>query len=243
VPDEPVTVIISKNGWVRSRQGHGIDPAGITYKTGDFPWLVAEARTVWPLILIDSNGRSYSVKVSDLPGGRGDGAPLNTMIDLQDGGKLAQALTAPPEAKYLVAGTQGYGFVASVADMVSRNKAGKAFLSLEKSEAPLPPTPAIGDSVAVLTRAGRLLIFALAELKEMGKGKGLMLIDLVKNDEVVGVVANSGRTLLIAGSGRGGKATQQALDARAQAGYKAARARRGQEVPLKFKPLSLQLAS
>jgi topoisomerase-4 subunit A len=98
VPDEPVTVIISKNGWVRSRQGHGIDPASITYKTGDFPWLVAETRTVWPLIVIDGNGRSYSVKVSDLPGGRGDGAPLNTMIDFQEGGKLAQALTAAPEA-------------------------------------------------------------------------------------------------------------------------------------------------
>ncbi|MBI5789983.1 MAG: DNA topoisomerase IV subunit A [Rhodocyclales bacterium] len=243
VPDEPVTVIISKNGWVRSRQGHGIDPAGITYKTGDFPWLVAETRTVWPLIVIDSNGRSYSVKVSDLPGGRGDGAPLNTMIDLQEGGKIAQALTAPPESKYLVAGTLGYGFVASVADMVSRNKAGKAFLSLEKGEAPLAPAPAIGDSVAVLTRAGRLLVFPLAELKEMGKGKGLMLIDLVKNDEVVGVVASGGQALLIAGSGRGGKATQQTLDARAQTGYKAARARRGQEVPLKFKPLSLQLDS
>jgi topoisomerase-4 subunit A len=74
VPDEPVTVIVSKNGWVRSRQGHGIDPTGITYKTGDFPWLVAETRTVWPLIVIDSNGRSYSVRVSDLPGGRGDGS-------------------------------------------------------------------------------------------------------------------------------------------------------------------------
>ncbi len=127
-----MTVIISKNGWVRSRQGHGIDPAGITYKTGDFPWLVAETRTVWPLIVIDSNGRSYSVRVSDLPGGRGDGAPLNTMIDFQDGGKLAQALTAAPESKYLVAGSGGYGFITSVADMMSRNKAGKTFLSLDK---------------------------------------------------------------------------------------------------------------
>ncbi|WP_294988216.1 DNA topoisomerase IV subunit A [Sulfuritalea sp.] len=243
VPDEPVTVIISKNGWVRSRQGHGIDPASITYKTGDFPWLVAEARTVWPLIVIDSNGRSYSVKISDLPGGRGDGAPLNTMIDLQEGGKLAQVLTAAPDSKYLVAGTQGYGFVATVGDMVSRNKAGKAFLSLEKSEAPLPPAAVIGASVAVLTRAGRLLIFALAELKEMGKGKGLMLIDLVKDDEVVGVVVSNGQALSIGGSGRGGKPAQQALDARSQAGYRAARARRGQEISLKFKPLSLLLDS
>ncbi|MDK9705289.1 MAG: DNA topoisomerase IV subunit A, partial [Sulfuritalea sp.] len=243
VPDEPVTVIISKNGWVRSRQGHGIDPAGITYKTGDFPWMVAETRTVWPLIVIDGNGRSYSVKVSDLPGGRGDGAPLNTMIDFQEGSKLALAITAAPESKYLVAGSMGYGFVASVADMVARNKAGKAFLTLDKGEKPLPPAPLAGDSVAVLTQGGRLLIFPLAELKEMAKGKGLMLIDLVKSDEVVGIAVSGGQALMIGGSGRGGKPVAQALDARAQAAFRGTRARRGQEIPFKLKPASLNLTS
>jgi topoisomerase-4 subunit A len=243
VPDEPVTVIISKNGWVRSRQGHGIDPASITYKTGDFPWLVAETRTVWPLIVIDGNGRSYSVKVSDLPGGRGDGAPLNTMIDFQEGGKLALALTAAPECKYLVAGSGGYGFVTSVADMIARNKAGKAFLTLDKGEKPLPPAPVAGDSVAVLTQGGRLLLFPLAELKEMAKGKGLMLIDLAKNDEVVGVAVCGGQTLLIGGSGRGGKPVQQPLDTRAQAAFRGARARRGQEIPFKLKPAMLLLTN
>jgi topoisomerase-4 subunit A len=241
VPDEPVTVIISKNGWVRSRQGHGIDPSGITYKTGDFPWLVAETRTIWPLIVIDGNGRSYSLRASDLPGGRGDGAPLNTMIDFQEGGKLAQVLTAAPETKYLVAGSNGYGFVASVADMVARNKAGKAFLTLDKGEKPLPPAPVVGDTVAVITQAGRLLIFPLAELKEMAKGKGLMLIDLGKNDEVVGVAVSGGQTLLIGGSGRGGKPVQQALDARNQAAFRGNRARRGQEITFKLKPSNLTL--
>ncbi len=241
-PDEPVTVIISKNGWVRSRQGHGIDPASITYKTGDFPWLVAETRTVWPLIVIDSNGRSYSVKVSDLPGGRGDGAPLNTMIDFQEGGKPALALTAAPDGKYLVAGSNGYGFVAAVADMAARNKAGKAFLALDKGEKPLPPAPVAGDAVAVLTERGRLLIFPLAELKEMAKGKGLMLIDLAKGDEVVGVAVTGGQALLIRGAGRGGKPIEQTLDARAQAVFRGVRARRGQEIPFKLKPASLDLA-
>ena len=242
VPDEPVTVIISKNGWVRSRQGHGIDPAGITYKTGDFPWLVAETRTVWPLIVIDSNGRSYSVKVSDLPGGRGDGAPLNTMIEFQEGGKLAQVLTTAPENKYLVASSAGYGFVASVADMIARNKAGKAFLTLEKGEKPLSPAPVVGDTAAVITQGGRLLLFPLTELKEMAKGKGLMLIDLAKNDEVVGVAVTGGETLLIGGSGRGGKPVQQLLDARTQAAFRGTRARRGLEIPFKLKPASLNLA-
>ena len=241
-PDEPVTVIISRNGWVRSRQGHGIDPASIGYKTGDFPWLVAETRTVWPLIVIDSNGRSYSLRVSDLPGGRGDGAPLNTMIDFQEGGKLAQVLTAAPESKYLVAGSGGYGFIASVADMMARNKAGKAFLSLDKGEKPLSPALVAGNSVAVLTQGGRLLLFPLAELKEMAKGKGLMLIDLTENDELVGVAVSGGETLLIGGSGRGGKLIQQPLDARAQATFRGARARRGQEISFKLKPATLEVS-
>jgi topoisomerase-4 subunit A len=242
-PDEPVTVIISKNGWVRSRQGHGIDPASITYKTGDFPWMVAETRTIWPLIVIDGNGRSYSVRVSDLPGGRGDGAPLNTMIDFQEGGKLALVLTAAPDSKYLVAGSNGYGFVASVADMIARNKAGKAFLALDKGEKPLPPAPVLGDTVAVLTQGGRLLLFPLADLKEMAKGKGLMLIDLGKGDEVVGVVASGGQALLISGGGRGGKLVQQSLDLRAQAGFRGTRARRGQEIPFKLKAAGLALTN
>jgi topoisomerase-4 subunit A len=243
VPDEPVTVIISKNGWVRSRQGHGIDPAGIAYKTGDFPWLVTETRTIWPLIVIDGNGRSYSLRVSDLPGGRGDGAPLNTMIDFPDGGKPVLALTAAPESKYLVAGSRGYGFVASIADMVSRNKAGKAFLALDKGEKPLPPALADGHTVAVLTQGGRLLLFPLTELKEMAKGKGLMLIDLAKNDEVVGIAVSDGQSLRIGGSGRGGKPVEQLLDKRLQADFQGNRARRGQEIPFKLKPVSLGLTS
>ena len=243
VPDEPVTVIVSRNGWVRTRQGHGIDPASITYKTGDFPWLVAESRTVWPLIVIDSHGRSYSVRVSDLPGGRGDGAPLNTMIDFQEAGKLAQALTASPESKYLVAGSGGYGFIACVADMAARNKAGKAFLSLEKGEHPLPPAPVLGDTTAVLTQGGRLLLFPLDELREMAKGKGLMLIDLTKNDEVVGIATLGHQTLLIEGQGRGGKPLIQSLDPRAQTDFRGSRARRGQDIPFRLKPLALSLTS
>jgi topoisomerase-4 subunit A len=241
VPDEPVTVIISKNGWVRSRQGHGVDPASIAYKTGDFPWLVTEARTIWPLIVIDSHGRSYSVRVSDLPGGRGDGAPLNTMIDFQEGGKLAQVLTAAPDSKYLVAGSGGYGFIASIGDMMARNKAGKAFLTLEKGEHPLPPAPLIGDTAAVITQAGRLLLFPLADLREMAKGKGLMLIDLIKTDQVVGVAVIGSQALEIEGSGRGGKPVRQTLDVRAQAEFRGARARRGQEISFRIKPMGLSV--
>ena len=101
VPDEPVTVIVSKNGWVRARQGHGIDASAIGYKTGDFGFAVIETRTVWPLIVIDTNGRAYTVKVAELPGGRGDGAPIATFAGFQDGAKLAQVVSDTPEASYV----------------------------------------------------------------------------------------------------------------------------------------------
>ncbi|MGE5468100.1 MAG: DNA topoisomerase IV subunit A, partial [Ignavibacteria bacterium] len=130
IPDEPVTVILSQNGWVRTRQGHGIDPNAIGYKTGDYAYLVAESRTIWPLVLLDTSGRAYSIRVADLPGGRGDGVPVTTLVEFQDGAKLAHALTDAPEAQYLFAGSGGYGFVATLADLVSRNRSGKAFMSL-----------------------------------------------------------------------------------------------------------------
>ncbi|MDD2948396.1 MAG: DNA gyrase C-terminal beta-propeller domain-containing protein, partial [Rugosibacter sp.] len=260
-PDEPVTVIISKNGWVRVRQGHDIDPTTLTYKAGDAAGWITPSRTIWPLILIDSNGRSYSLRVADLPGGRGDGTPLNTLIDFQEGGKLAQVISATPEAKYLVASSGGYGFIASIADMISRNKAGKAFLSLEKGERPLPPAkvgqkvgagdtathhstasstagPAAPLTVAALSESGRLLLFALRELKEMARGRGLMLLDLTKNDTLVGVAVIADAALRIQGIGRGGKATEVAVEPREQAAYTSSRARRGQEIPFKIKPIS-----
>ena len=240
VPDEPVTLIVSRNGWVRSRQGHGIDPDSIGYKSGDFPFFIAESRTVWPLVILDGNGRSYSVRAADLPGGRGDGVPLGTLIDFQDGGKLARALTAAPDTKYLVAGSGGCGFIVSVSDMVSRNKAGKAFLALEKGEHPLPPAKVspggTAPLVAALSRGGRLLVFALGELKEMAKGKGLTLIDLAGKDELIGVAVSDGEAVLIEGSGRGGKPARQRLTARDLAAQLGTRARRGHDLGLKMKP-------
>ena len=247
-PDEPVTVIVSKNGWVRTRQGHGIDPASIGYKTGDFPWFVAESRTVWPLVVIDSHGRSYSIKVAELPGGRGDGVPLNTLIDLQDGGKPLQLLTGAADEQYLIAGSGGYGFIASIGDMTSRNKAGKVFLTLEKGETPLMPAKVgAGDTasqplVAALSAAGRLLLFPLAELKAMAKGRGLLLMDLAKGDALIGVAVVADAPLLIFGAGRGGKESEQTLDVKAQATFRASRARRGQEIPFKLKPNGIRVA-
>ncbi|MDX9995490.1 MAG: DNA topoisomerase IV subunit A [Rhodocyclaceae bacterium] len=239
IPDEPVTVIVSKNGWVRTRQGHGIDPNSIGYKTGDFPYLVQESRTVWPLVIIDSNGRAYSVRVADLPGGRGDGAPLATLVDLQDGGKLAQALTDSPEAHYLFANSGGYGFIASIADLVSRNRAGKAFMSLDKGEKPLIPAKVgAGETVAAISASGRLLLFPLTELKTLAKGRGTIIQAIDAKDELTAVAVGV-RSFIVAGSGRGGKLAEWTLTGKDSDSFRSQRARKGQPIPPKLKPAAL----
>jgi topoisomerase-4 subunit A len=241
IPDEPVTVIVSRNGWVRARQGHGIDPASIAYKTGDFPWLVFEARTVWPLVMIDTAGRAYSVRVADLPGGRGDGAPLSTMIELQDGARLAQALCDAPEALYLFANSGGYGFVAQVADLVARPRAGKAFMSLDKGEKPLlPARVGSGDTVAAISQSARLLVFPLAELKQMAKGRGLIIQEIGPKDEMVAVAVGDGNSFTVGGIGRGGKASEWKVAGKELAAHRGARARKGQPIPPKLKPTILR---
>jgi topoisomerase-4 subunit A len=240
VPDEPVTVIVSKNGWVRARQGHGLDPAAISYKTGDFPWLVIEARTVWPLVMIDSAGRAYSVRVSELPGGRGDGAPLNTMIELQDGAKLAQALCEAPETQYLFANSGGYGFIAQVADLVSRQRAGKAFMTLAKGEKPLLPAKlGLGDSVAAVSQTGRLLVFPLSELKAMSKGRGLIVQEIGPKDEMVAVAVNDGKSVTVSGAGRAGKTSEWKAAGKELKTYVGARARKGTAIPARLKPAAV----
>ncbi len=243
IPDEPVTVIVSQNGWVRARQGHGLDPNTISYKAGDFPFLVAESRTIWPLVIIDTLGRAYSVRVADLPGGRGDGVPLTTLIEFQDGAKLAQALTDAPEAQYVFAGTGGYGFIAGIADLVSRQRAGKAFMSLDKGEKPIKPakvshggTP---TSLAAISQSGRLLVFPLEELKVMAKGRGLIIQDIGPKDELVAVAVGDGSAFTVRGAGRAGKATDWSVARKDLTTYRGSRARKGQAIPARLKPSGL----
>ncbi|MBI5784094.1 MAG: DNA topoisomerase IV subunit A [Rhodocyclales bacterium] len=239
IPDEPVTVIVSQNGWVRARQGHGIDPTTISYKAGDFPFLVAESRTIWPLVMVDTAGRAYSVRVADLPGGRGDGVPLTTLIEFQDGAKLAQALTDTPEAQYVFAGTGGYGFIAGIVDLVSRNRAGKAFMALDKGERPVKPAKVSGGgTLAAISQSGRLLVFPLDELKVMAKGRGLIIQDIGPKDELVGVAVGD-KSFTVSGAGRGGKASEWQVSGRELTGYRGSRAKKGQPIPARLKPAGI----
>ncbi len=236
VQDEPVTVILSKNGWVRRRDGHELDRTTITYKAGDYPFLVAETRTTWPLVVVDSNGRAYSLRVSDLPGGRGDGAPIATMIDLQAGARVAAALSDAPETPYLFANSGGYGFIARVSDLVTRQKAGKAFMSLEKDERVLHPAKATGSTIAAVSENGRLLLFAVEEMKSQSAGRGVVVMGLDDKESLVGVTVNDGSRVVVEGVGRGGKTVPCKVASKDMEKYRLHRARKGCLLPVKMKP-------
>jgi len=236
VIDEPVTVVISEKGWVRARTGHGHDPAGFAFKAGDGLYGTFECRTVDPLIVIGTNGRVYSVPVASLPGARGDGAPITTMIELESGTQPRHYLAGPAEQVVLLAQTGGFGLLAKLGDMVTRQKGGKGFLSLEDGEhllAPVQVQPA-HTQVACLAQGGRMLVFGLDELKlQSNGGRGLTLMDVdAQSDPLISVapVISAQSGVRVIGTTRGAKAKEEDVRNSAYQAHVGKRARKGKAV-------------
>ncbi|MBM3362993.1 MAG: DNA topoisomerase IV subunit A [Betaproteobacteria bacterium] len=242
VADEPVTVVVSSRGWVRARQGHGHDPAGFAFKAGDALYGTFECRTVDTLLAFGSNGRVYSLGVSMLPGARGDGQPVTSFIELEAGTQLVHYFAGAASSTLMLSSSAGYGFLATVENMVSRNKSGKAFITVNPGETVCAPSWAAGEGVAAATHVvcasagGRILSFGIGELKLMEKGgRGLMLIDLEAKDALAGAAAYT-RSVRIEGLGRGGKLRDETLELRSLNATRAARAKKGKAADLGFKP-------
>jgi topoisomerase-4 subunit A len=246
VVDEPVTVVVSEKGWVRARNGHSHDPSSFAFKAGDDLYGTFECRTVDSFIAFGSNGRIYSVPVALLPGARGDGQPVTTLVDLEAGTQLLHYVAGPANATYLLSSSGGYGFLVNIEHMISRNKSGKAFVTVNEGETICRPSPVSGGSgetpwpvavnVACASAGGRFLTFAIGELKTMEKGgRGLMLIDLEAKDSLAGAAAYV-RSVRITGLGRGGKAREEILEIRSLNNAKATRAKKGKVADLGFKP-------
>lgn len=181
VIDEPVTIILSKKGWLRSRSGKGLDLAGLSFKDGDALHTIVETRTTKSLVLLDENGRAYTVSAHVIPGGKGDGAPVTSLVELQGKAPIVALLADEHEGKgkLLLASDAGYGFVTEVGNLLARNKAGKAVVNTDGG-ALLPPILLApeADLVAAVSSVGNLLVFPLAELPELSKGKGNKIIAL-----------------------------------------------------------------
>jgi topoisomerase-4 subunit A len=246
VIDEPVTVVVSDKGWVRARTGHGHDPRSFAFKAGDELYDTFECRTVDQLIAFGSNGRVYSVPVASLPGARGDGQPVTTLVDVETGTQLVHYFAGPTTLTLLLSGSGGYGFVCCIDNLISRNKGGKAFVNLAEGETLCVPslvgggngaTPlSIATHVACASVGGRILTFDIGELKAMEKGgRGLMLMDLDAKDSLAGAAAYT-RSISILGVGRGGKDRAETLEIRSLNNAKGSRARKGKAADFGFKP-------
>jgi topoisomerase-4 subunit A len=245
VPDEPVTITLSRNGWIRSRQGHGLDASQFAYKAGDAPLAVMETRTVHPIVVLDTQGRAYTIRAAEVPGGRGDGVPVTTLIDVQPGAKVAQAIAGTGPERYLVAGTGGYGFVASLQDMLSRVRAGKAFMTLEPDEQPLAPValaPGL-DHVAALSSNGRLLVFRLDEMREVPRGRGVIVMGLDRDETLAAVTLTTGDRVVVEGANRAGRTIAIVIEGEDLAKHRLHRARKGALVGRRMKPTGFERAT
>jgi topoisomerase-4 subunit A len=245
VIDEPVTVVVSAKGWVRARTGHGHDAAGFAFKAGDGLYGTFECRTVDTLLVWGTpkggSVRVYSVPVGALPGSRGDGVPITTLIDLEPGTQTSHFLAAPADTLLLLSNSASYGLLAKVSDLTGRQKGGKSFLSVDDGEQCLAPVRvAPGHTqVACASVQGRLLVFGLDELKHQPNGgRGLTLMDHESGDALA-AVASFAAQLRVTGTGRGGRAKEEDYKPQHLLPFKAKRSRKGKVMEPAIKEPSL----
>ena len=247
VVDEPVTVVVSAKGWARALKGHEVDAAALQFKAGDarHEFGLFQCRSVDTLLVFGSaakgSGRVYSVVVSSLPGGRGDGVPVTSLIDLEPGTQPAFYFAGAAEATLLLANSGGFGLMAQAGDMQGRNRAGKSFLTIDEGCQLLQPRRVLAGQhqVGCLAADGRLLVFALADLKlQPGGGKGLTLMEVDAGAPLLSV-APFGEQLTVQGSGRGGKPKDEVVKGATLAAHQGKRARKGRKVDGLLKVLRL----
>ena len=181
VASEPVTVVLSQAGYARAAKGHEIDPETLNYRSGDTFLASAQGRSNQLAMFVDSTGRVYSVLAGTLPSARGQGEPLSSRFKPPDGAAFCGAMIGDNEQKYLLASDAGYGFIATLTDLVSRNKAGKSVLRVPTGGKAVVPSPIPMDKeclIAAVSSIGRLLLFEMEELPELAKGKGNKLINI-----------------------------------------------------------------
>lgn len=242
VVDEPVTVIVSQKGWVRVRQGHEHDATQFAFKAGDKLYETFECRTVDVIQGFGSDGRVYTVPVIELPGARGDGSPLTSFVNLAVGSQMVAYYAGQPDDLVLISTRAGNGFLANVADMTTRNKAGKSFIGIDPKfpggDAPLGAAKVVAGmkQVACLSESAKLLVFPLGELKRLPTGgKGVILMGLDDKEKLSCAIAVGTEGAAYSGAGRAGKPTELNLDAKTLKSFAGNRARKGHFVEPRLK--------
>ena len=236
IPSEAVTVVLSEKGWVRAAKGHEVDAAGLNYKAGDGFLHAACCRSNQQALFLDSTGRVYALGAHSLPSARGQGEPLTGRLNAPDGAHFVGVMAGEVDDLYLIASDAGYGFVARLGDMISRNKAGKSLLSVPKGAQVLPPAriqDVDTDAVAAISRDGHLLITDLADVPQMARGKGNKIVGIPsaklksREDHVVAMVCLPEASKLTVHAGKKHKTMKPAeLEE-----YQGERGKRGRKLP------------
>jgi len=238
INNEPVTIVLSQKGWVRAAKGHDVEPESLNYRSGDGYLCSALGRTTQPVYILDSTGRFYVTSTYDLPSARSQGEPLTGRLKPPAGSLFTHLLTGHEDDWMLMASDAGYGFRVQLKDCVSKNKAGKAVVTLPKGAQVLTPVRIHNntDLIAVATLQGRLLIFPTAALPALAKGKGNKLIQILPADLVSGADKVVGLAVIAEGAALkvvSGKRTLT-LKAADLVAYQGVRAKRGQALPRGF---------
>jgi topoisomerase-4 subunit A len=210
LPSEPVTIVLSKSGWVRSAKGHEIDGASLNYRSGDEFQHAALGRSNEQAVFLDSNGRAYALPAHTLPSARGLGDPLTSRFTPAEGARFLYVISGNENQRILLASTFGYGFITSMGNLYSRMKAGKAMISLSATAVPVAPAALSPDAETVVcaTSDGYLLAFPVTDVPELAKGKGNKLINVppkrLKNEEewMVGAVIMSDQQEILVWAGK-----------------------------------------
>ena len=243
VPSEPVTVILSKMGWIRAAKGHEIDPTSLSYKQGDEFQSAVLGRSNQQVVLLDTGGRCYSLLAHTLPSARGQGDPLSGRFSSPAGANFLSTISAKDDELYLMGSDMGYGFLCQFKNMISRTKTGKATVTVPKNAAIVTPskiTDIETDLIVAVTSAGYLLIVDAKELPQLGRGKGNKIIGIpakllkAGEENIVAMIAMPAESKLII---HAGKKYKTLVGAELEE-YKGERGRRGKMLPKGYQNVS-----
>jgi topoisomerase-4 subunit A len=200
--NDPITIVFSKKGWVRLRQGWEVEPSSLNFKEGDGLASLIKCRTVDPIVFLDSKGRAYSIEAEALPTGRGDGVPGASLVDIQEGAQLLHCVSGGVGASLFVATSGGYGFFAKLSDLVSNRRAGRDFMSMQANEVPIVPrffNPQSDELVVAISEKGKLLAFPAEEMKFLSRGRGVIVMGLDDDDKLSVVSVIGKRAVKVSG--------------------------------------------
>ncbi len=235
VVEEPITVILSQKGWIRARTGHALDLSTLTFKDGDALLQTLECKTTDPVIVLAASGKSFTIDAAAIPAGRGDGAPVNTLVN-SSSDDIVWMRSGDLSQKLLMNSSAGLGFVCKLGDLVTKTRQGKDFMKVDEGARAQPPALIAHEMVAALSSDARLLVFPLEEIPERPNGGvGVQLIALPDKATLAGVTTTDGKTLAVSGIRRKNRAVAT-LNAKQIAEHIGKRAQRGKLADVGFRP-------